>query len=100
MGRTRLSSKRSLEQQETNIGHIIIFCEGKTEKHYFDYFNNIVKKDKFNKIEIFTDSENIQSGWLIIKKPLPPPANFLSDFSILYKTAEIAVNVINTQKKL
>ena len=35
MGRTQLSPKRLSETKKTNIGRIIIFCEGKTEKYYF-----------------------------------------------------------------
>ena len=38
MGRTVLSNQRLTEIKKTNIGRIIIFCEGKTEKFYFDYF--------------------------------------------------------------
>lgn len=33
MGRTRLSPQRLSETKRTNIGRIIIFCEGKTEKY-------------------------------------------------------------------
>lgn len=33
MGRTRLSSKRLSETKKANIGHIIIFYEGQTEKY-------------------------------------------------------------------
>lgn len=32
MGRTRLSPQRLSETKKINIGRIIIFCEGKTEK--------------------------------------------------------------------
>ena len=44
MGRTQLSPQRLSETKKTNIGRIIIFCEGKTEKYYFDYFAEIIKK--------------------------------------------------------
>lgn len=44
MGRTRLSPQRLSEMKKTNIGRILIFCEGKTEKYYFDYFAEIIKK--------------------------------------------------------
>ncbi len=46
MGRTQLSPQRLSETKKTNIGRIIIFCEGKTEKYYFDYFAEIIKKNK------------------------------------------------------
>jgi len=36
MGRTQLTPRRLSETKKTNIGRIIIFCEGKTEKYYFD----------------------------------------------------------------
>ena len=38
MGRTQLTPQRLSETKRINIGKIIIFCEGKTEKYYFDYF--------------------------------------------------------------
>lgn len=44
MGRTILSSHWRSEIKKVNIGRIIIFCEGKTEKYYFDYFAEIIKK--------------------------------------------------------
>lgn len=44
MGRTLLSTQRLSAIRKTNIGRIIIFCEGKTEKYYFDYFAEILKK--------------------------------------------------------
>jgi hypothetical protein len=45
MGRTMLSPQRLSETKKINIGRIIIFCEGKTEKYYFDYFVEIIKKN-------------------------------------------------------
>lgn len=47
MSRTRLSPQRLSETKRTNIGRIIIFCEGKTEKYYFDYFAEIIRKNLF-----------------------------------------------------
>lgn len=60
MGRTRLSAQRLTETRRTNIGRIIIFCEGKTEKYYFDYFSEIIRKNKFTsvKVEVETASGN------------------------------------------
>ncbi len=58
MGRTRLSPQRLLETKKANIGRIIIFCEGKTEKHYFDYFAEIIKKNKYTSVEVFLESAN------------------------------------------
>ena len=52
MGRTKLSPQRLSETKKTNIGRIIIFCEGKTEKYYFDYFTEIIKKNKYTDIEV------------------------------------------------
>lgn len=43
MSKTQLPPQRLSETRKTNIGHIIIFCEGKTEKIYFDYFAEIIK---------------------------------------------------------
>lgn len=52
MGRTILSPQRLSEIKRTNIGRIIIFCEGKTEKYYFDYFAEIIRKNKYTDIEV------------------------------------------------
>lgn len=41
-----------------NIGRIIIFCEGKTEKYYFDYFSEIIKKNKYTDVEIVLETAN------------------------------------------
>ena len=46
MAKKTLSPQRLTEMKRTNIGRIIIFCEGKTEKHYFDYFAEIIVSDK------------------------------------------------------
>lgn len=52
MGRTVLPPQRLADIQKTNIGRIIIFCEGQTEKHYFDYFASIINKSKYSQIEV------------------------------------------------
>jgi hypothetical protein len=41
--------------EEQNIGQIIIFCEGQTEKHYFDYFAEIIK-NKYTDIKVETQT--------------------------------------------
>lgn len=58
MGRTRLSPQRLSETKKINIGRIIIFCEGKTEKYYFDYFAEIIKKNKYTDIEVVLETAN------------------------------------------
>lgn len=58
MGRTMLSPQRLSETRKTNIGHIIIFCEGKTEKYYFDYFAEIIRKNKYTDVEIILETAN------------------------------------------
>ncbi len=58
MGRTMLSPQRLSEIKKINIGHIIIFCEGKTEKYYFDYFAKIIKKNKYTDIEVVLETAN------------------------------------------
>ena len=37
MGRTQLTPQRLSETKRINIGKIIIFCEGKTEKYYLTH---------------------------------------------------------------
>ena len=58
MGRTQLSPQRLSETKKTNIGRIIIFCEGKTEKYYFDYFAEIIKKTKYTDVEVVLETAN------------------------------------------
>lgn len=60
MAKLQLSPNRSTQTQKVNIGKIILFCEGKTEKYYFDYFADIINKDenKFNNVVISTQSAN------------------------------------------
>jgi len=63
MGRTLLSPERRSKIKKTNIGRVIIFCEGKTEKYYFDYFAEIIKKNKYTdiKVEIKTADGNAKT---------------------------------------
>lgn len=56
MGRTQLSPRRLSETKKANIGRIIIFCEGKTEKYYFDYFVEIIQKNKYTDIEVVLET--------------------------------------------
>jgi len=56
MGRTQLTPRRLSETKKTNIGRIIIFCEGKTEKYYFDYFAEIIKKNKYTDVEVVLET--------------------------------------------
>lgn len=58
MGRTQLSPQRLTETQKVNIGRIIIFCEGKTEKYYFNYFAEIIKKSKYTDVEVVLETAN------------------------------------------
>lgn len=58
MGRTKLSPQRLSQTKRTNIGRIIIFCEGKTEKYYFDYFAEIIKKNKYTDVEVILETAN------------------------------------------
>lgn len=58
MGRTVLSSQRRSEIKKVYLGHIIIFCEGKTEKFYFDYFSEIIEKNKYTDVKVILETEN------------------------------------------
>ncbi|MDD6395543.1 MAG: RloB family protein [Firmicutes bacterium] len=55
MPRTKLSRERLVYVRETYVGRIIIFCEGQTEQYYFDYFADILNKDKYNDVEVKTE---------------------------------------------
>ncbi|MDQ2085217.1 RloB family protein [Herbivorax sp. ANBcel31] len=52
MGRTKLSPRRLVEFEKEYLGKILIFCEGKTEKNYFDYFVEIIKNNKYTDIKV------------------------------------------------
>lgn len=58
MGRTQLSPQRLAGTKKTNIGRIIIFCEGKTEKHYFNYFAEIINNNKYTDVEVVLEPAN------------------------------------------
>lgn len=58
MSRTILSPERRLEIRKMNIGKIIIFCEGNTEKYYFDYYAEIIKKNKYTNVEVIVETAN------------------------------------------
>lgn len=58
MARTILSPQRRSEMIPLNIGHVILFCEGPTEKYYFDYFAEILNKKKYNDMRVVTESAN------------------------------------------
>jgi len=60
MGRTKLTPRRLSETKKTNIGRIIIFCEGKTEKYYFDYFAEIIKKNKYTDVEVVLETARVK----------------------------------------
>lgn len=54
MGRTLLSP-REIDQKDLYIGRILIFCEGYTERNYFEFFKKRIK-DKFSDIVIQTET--------------------------------------------
>ena len=56
MARTILSPQRRAEMLPLNIGHVILFCEGSTEKYYFDYFAEILNNKKYNDMRVVTES--------------------------------------------
>lgn len=58
MSRTLLSPERRSATKKTNIGRVIIFCEGKTEKFYFDYFAEIIKQNKYTDVEVVVETAN------------------------------------------
>ncbi len=56
MARTILSPQRRSEMIPLNIGHVILICEGSTEKYYFDYFAEILNNKKYNDLRVVTES--------------------------------------------
>lgn len=56
MGKTVLLPKRREAIGKPNIGKMIIFCEGMTEKYYLDYFINIISKNKYTDVRVETES--------------------------------------------
>lgn len=65
MGRTKLSKERAVEIRKQNIGRIIVFCEGMTEKNYLDYFAEIINKSKYTDVRIETETANGNSKTVI-----------------------------------
>lgn len=57
MSRTLLPSERRTEVRGTHVGRVLIFCEGQTEKYYFDYFAEIINKSKYTDVAVV--SENV-----------------------------------------
>lgn len=58
MARLRLSPERTVATKKKNLGKIVLFCEGITEKYYFDYFADIINKDgnKYNNVVVQTEA--------------------------------------------
>lgn len=56
--RTVLEESRKIEFIEENIGKVIIFCEGKSEKLYLEYFTKIIDKTKYDDICIKIEPAN------------------------------------------
>lgn len=52
MARINIAIPRTTNTIKTNLGKILIFCEGFTEYNYFNYFSNIFKSTKYNEIEV------------------------------------------------
>lgn len=55
-GRTLLSPERLSETKRLHIGKVLIFCEGNSEKYYFDYFAQILNTNKYTELEVVLES--------------------------------------------
>lgn len=60
MARLQLSQQRVTEAKKLNIGKVLLFCEGNTEKYYFDYFAQIINsnENKYNNVIVTTEAAN------------------------------------------
>lgn len=60
MARLQLSQHRVTEAKRVNIGKVLLFCEGNTEKYYFDYFAQIINsnENKYNNVIVTTEAAN------------------------------------------
>ncbi len=58
MARLRLSPERTVATVKKNLGKIVLFCEGITEKYYFDYFADIINNggNKYNNVVVETET--------------------------------------------
>ena len=58
MARLQLSQQRVTEAKKLNIGKVLLFCEGNTEKYYFDYFAQIINsnENKYNNVIVTTEA--------------------------------------------
>ncbi|MFB5269895.1 RloB family protein [Paenibacillus enshidis] len=47
-------AQRQIEIKESNLGRVLLFCEGPTEHYYFDYFSKIIEKNrnKYSELDI------------------------------------------------
>lgn len=54
MARLRPFDERKVEFKESNLGRVLLFCEGLTEKNYFKYFAEIIdgNRNKYSRIKI------------------------------------------------
>lgn len=62
MPRTKLSKKREIAIKEPYLGRIIIFCEGKTERYYFEYFAEIINSNGNKYSDVTVEVANIPGG--------------------------------------
>ena len=46
--------ERRSEFRESNLGKVLVFCEGQTETNYFEHFSNIIRnsQNKYAHLEI------------------------------------------------
>lgn len=52
MPRINFNQERRVAFKEKNIGHLILYCEGYTEKMYFEFFRSIIHKSRFDEIQV------------------------------------------------
>ena len=56
MPRIQLDEPRRAAFKEEYLGRMIIYCEGQTEKEYFDFFASIIEKSKFDDIQVVIET--------------------------------------------
>lgn len=60
MPKNRWSQQRKTEVKKQNTGKLVLFCEGATERYYFEHFAAIINQDQneYNNVVIATKLAN------------------------------------------
>ena len=52
MARLKFEPNRSIDTLPEHVGKVLLFCEGETEKNYFEYFKDVFLHEEFKYSDI------------------------------------------------